>query len=339
MRVFVTGNLGYVGSVLVEQLLQNDIEVVGCDIEFYPRGFLQKTQLKIIQIRKDIRNLDEGDLKECTAVFHLAALSNDPLGEINSSLTNDINFFATLRLAKLAKKIGVERFVFSSSCSTYGANTEFVNESSSLAPLTAYAKSKVDSEKEILKLKDDNFTPTNLRSGTAYGLSDSQRFDLVVNNLTCSAFTTNKVKLLSDGTAWRPLVHVEDMANAFITVLKSPKNEIYGETFNVGSNDENYQVREIAEFVESIVPDSKIEYGKNANKDSRSYKVDFSKIKNKLGYENKWTLLEGIKEIYKELKKKSFTEEDFKDKKFYRVEYIKWLIDQQKIDDQLFLKK
>lgn len=338
MKILVTGNLGYVGNVLTRMLLKENFEVIGCDAGFYPQGFLGLPEPKIIQIKKDIRNLTVDDLKDVSAICHLAALSNDPLGEINPNLTEDINYFATAKLAKLAKKVGVEKFVFSSSCSSYGVNDKIVNEESELAPLTAYAKSKVNSEKEISYLSDNNFCTSSLRSATAYGLSNSIRLDLVVNNLTCSAFSTNQVKLLSDGTSWRPLVHVEDMSNAFISVLKAKNSEVNTQAFNVGTNDDNYTVSDIAQIVEKIIPDSKITYAKDANKDARSYKVDFTKIKQQLGYTTKWNLENGIKEIYKVLKSKNFSEEDFKDKKYYRVTYIKWMIEQNKIDQNLFFK-
>jgi nucleoside-diphosphate-sugar epimerase len=337
VKILVTGNLGYVGNVLTRMLLEQKIDVVGCDTGFYPQGFLDLETSKCTQIKKDIRNLSAEDLKGVSSICHLAALSNDPLGEINPNLTEEINYNATIRLAKLAKEAKVEKFIFSSSCSSYGMNENTVNEESELSPLTAYAKSKVNSEKEISKLSDSNFCTTNLRSATAYGLSNSIRLDLVVNNLTCSAFTTNHVKLLSDGTAWRPLVHVEDMSNAFISVLNAKNSEVNNQAFNVGANEDNYTVREIAQKVEQIIPNSSITYAENANKDLRSYKVDFSKIKQSLGYETKWSLDKAIKEIYDLLKIKKFTEEDFKDKKYYRVAYIKWLIENKKIDNNLFI--
>jgi len=339
MKVFVTGHKGYVGNVLTKLLLEENFQVVGCDLEFYPQGFTNEDLSDVISIKKDIRELTSDDLKECSAVLHLAALSNDPLGEINPSLTNAINFSATVRLAKIAKQAGVQRFVYSSSCSTYGANDDIVNEESSLEPLTAYAKSKVDSEKELLKLKGGGFSPIILRNATAYGISPSLRLDLVVNNLVSAAVTTGKVQLLSDGTAWRPLLHVEDMSRAFILCLKVPENKINGEIFNVGSNDDNYTVREIAEKVEEIIPNSTIKYSETANKDSRSYRVNFDKITNILGFKTKWSLESGIKHIYDVIKKKDFSEEDFNDRKFYRVRYLKYLIENKKVNSNLeFLK-
>ena len=214
-------------------------------------------------------------------------------------------------------------------------NDETVDENSSLAPITAYAKSKVESEIELIKMKSDNFHPIILRNATAYGFSKSLRLDIVVNNLTASAYSTGSVKLMSDGTSWRPLIHVKDMAKAFIMCLDSDVSKVSGEIFNVGSNAENYTVKQIAETVNEIVPNSKIEFEKNASKDSRSYRLNFDKIKKVLGFTNDWTINNGIKQIFDELKKQNFTEKDFKDKKFFRVAYIKWLLENKIIDTNL----
>lgn len=335
MKVLVTGNQGYVGSVLSQVLLEQNFEVSGCDMGFFPTNFTDKSLDLSHQLKKDVRDLTKDDLKNFDAVLHLAALSNDPLGEINSSLTNEINFLATVRLAKIAKEANVEKFVFSSSCSSYGANDDIVDENSKLSPITAYAKSKVNSEKNLLELKDDSFSPVNLRSATAYGVSPNLRLDLVVNNLTCSAITTGNVKLLSDGTAWRPLVHVEDMSNAFIHVLKNDKEKVSGQAFNVGTNNDNYKVREIAELIESIVPNSKITFQENADKDSRSYRVNFDKINDVLGFKPKWTLKDGIKQLYNAFKERNFSEKDFLDTKFYRLKSINMLLKNEIIDSSL----
>jgi nucleoside-diphosphate-sugar epimerase len=337
MKIFLTGHKGYVGNVLSKMLLEENFDVVGCDLEHFPQGFVENDTSKITSIKKDIRDLTKDDLKDCNAVLHLAALSNDPMGEINPKLTNDINFLATVKLAEIAKEAGVNRFVYSSSCSTYGANNDTVNEQSSLDPLTAYAKSKVDSEKALLKLKGNGFSPVILRNATAYGISSSLRLDLVVNNLVCAALSTGKVKLLSDGTSWRPLLHVEDMSKAFITCLKQSEEKVSGEIFNVGSNEDNYTVREIAEKVEKIVPNSIIEYSKTASKDSRSYRVNFDKITDKIGFKTKWNLDNGIKQIYETMKEKQLSENDLNDKNFHRVKYLKFLIENNTLNSNLEL--
>ena len=319
MKIFVTGHNGYVGKILSSELVNKNYEVTGCDVDYFPAD--PTTQKDIISLNKDIRQITEDDIRGCDCIMHFAALSNDPLGELNSSITNIINFQETVRLAKLAKSVGVERFIFSSSCSTYGVNNDEVNEKSDLAPLTAYAKSKVDSERELLFLKDENFAPIILRNATAYGVSPSLRLDLVVNNLTCSAYTTGSVKLLSDGTAWRPILHIEDMADAFIFMTNIDKKKVSGEIFNVGNNDDNYTVRTIAKYVEELVPNSKIEFQSNATKDNRSYKVNFDKIKN-LGFKTKWSLKQGIQNLYDTFKEKNFSESDFLDKKYYRLNIL-----------------
>jgi nucleoside-diphosphate-sugar epimerase len=331
VKIFVTGSSGYVGQVMVKRILEKNFDVVGCDVEYFPNNFKGEIG-NFTKIKKDIRDLEEKDLVGFDAVFHLAGLSNDPLGEINPNLTNTINYLATVRLAKLAKKNKIKNFVFSSSCSAYGVNDDIVNEESPLAPITEYAKSKVNSEKDILMLKNEDFFPTVLRNATVYGISPNLRLDLVVNNLTASAVTMKKVRLLSDGTAWRPLLHVEDMADAFLTVVESSPEKISGQIFNVGKNEDNFTVKQIAEHVKYIVKDSKLEYADNSNKDNRSYRVDFSKIKNQLNFKTKWTLSEGIKNIYEEIVRFGLTKESFESDKFFRVRSLKKLIQEKKIN-------
>ena len=338
MKIFLTGNLGYVGSVLHKRLLENNHEVIGCDIGYFPKNWGNEELSNHKTLKKDIRDITKEDLVGCDTICHLAGLSNDPMGEINPSLTNEINFLETIRIAKLGKETGIQRFIFSSSCSTYGLNEDIVNENSELVPQTAYAKSKVDSEIELMKLKDSMFSPIILRNATVYGISPNLRLDLVVNNLVGSAVSTGKIKLLSDGTAWRPLLHVEDMADAFIRCVEAPIDQVTGEIFNVGSNEDNVTVLEIAEKILKIIPNSKIEITENSNKDNRSYRVNFDKINQKLGFKTKWNLNDGIKHIYEEMKKTNFSKEDFVDKKFFRLKYLIWLIEQEKINDKLKLK-
>ncbi len=335
MKVLVTGHNGYVGRVLTKILLEKKMDVVGCDINYFPTSFNEELDT-IKNLNKDIRKISVEDLENIDGVIHLAGLSNDPLGELNPQLTHEINFLSTVRLAKLSKEAGVERFLFSSSCSTYGKNSALVNEESNLEPLTEYAKSKVSSETEILSMADEKFCPTILRNATVFGYSPGLRLDLVVNNLTASAFVTGKVKLLSDGTAWRPLLHVEDMSRAFLSIIESQVDSVKGEIFNVGNNDDNYTVRQIAEKVQNVVPNSEIEFSDNSNKDSRSYKVDFGKIKNNLGYKTIWSLEKGIKQLYDCFEKEKFTKEDFNDKKFYRLKQLSWLLENNKLNKELF---
>jgi len=340
MKVLVTGYKGYVGSILCRILREQNYEIVGCDIGYFPNRFLRNYSNEMCVFSNDIRDITVEELRDINSIIHLAALSNDPLGEIKPTITNEINYSATVKLATLAKKAGVERFIFSSSCSIYGNSSKIVTEDSDQAPITAYARSKINAEKDLLLLKDENFIPVILRNATVYGASPSQRLDLVVNNLTASAFTTGKVKLLSDGTAWRPLLHVEDMANAFIECVKASKDKIIGEIFNVGSNEQNFIIKDIADVVQEIIPKSKIEYSKNSDKDERSYKVSFDKIRESLNYRTHWSLKDGIKQLYDLFKVKNFSEEDFKDKNFHRVKYLKWLLENKIIDDNLrFLNK
>ena len=336
MKVLITGQNGYVGRVLTNLLLENKYDVLGCDINYFPTAFDNDLH-EISNVASDIRDITEKDLKKVDVIMHLAGLSNDPLGELNPKLTHEINYLSTVRLAKISKQAGVQKFIFSSSCSTYGKNLTFANENSDLDPLTEYAKSKVKSESEILALKNEEFCPTILRNATVYGNSPSLRLDLVVNNLTASAFVTGKVKLLSDGTAWRPQLHVEDMSSAFLTVMESSEELVRGEIFNVGNNDENFKVNQIAEEVKKIIPGSEIEFVNKSNKDSRSYKVDFTKINNTLGFKTKWNLEKGIKQLYDFFKKEKLVENDFHDKKFNRLKQLKWLIENGFLDENLRL--
>lgn len=333
MKVLITGHSGYVGRVLTKLLVENNYEVVGCDTNYFPTTFDDNDYPEILNISPDIRDITIENLKEIDAVLHLAGLSNDPLGELNSQLTHEINYLSTVKLAELSKNAGVKKFIFSSSCATYGKTSAIVNEESDLEPLTQYAKSKINSESKILELTDDVFCPTVLRNATAYGYSPNLRLDIVVNNLTASAFVTGKVKLLSDGTAWRPLLHVEDMANAFLTVMKAQNELAAGQIFNVGNNNDNFSVREIAEQVQEIVPDSKVEFANQSNKDFRSYKVDFDKIAKVLNFKTKWNLKDGIKQLYDIFIKEKFSESDFHDKKFHRINQLKWLIEEGHLDE------
>lgn len=278
-------------------------------------------------IQKDIRDVVAADLDGFEAVLHLAGLSNDPLGDLNPSLTFDINYKASVRLAELAKQVGVERFIFSSSCSNYGAAGAPVNETSEFNPVTPYGSSKAMTEMDVTKMADDNFSPTFLRSATAYGVSPRLRFDLVLNNLVAWAITTGKVHIKSDGTPWRPIVHIEDISRAFLAVLHAPREVIHNESFNVGRTQENYRISEIADIVKATVPGCEIEYAEDAGPDLRCYRVDCEKIAKTLPeFQPQWTAKKGAEELYNTYKKVGLTLDEFEGERYKRIAHIKYLI-------------
>ncbi|GAG84750.1 unnamed protein product, partial [marine sediment metagenome] len=264
----------YIGTILNHDLLNEGYKVIGMDTDFYRDKKLIKTKIPkdVLQLKKDIRNVSIEDFHNVDAIIHLAALSNDPLGKINPDITNEINFLSSLRLAEMAKKANVSRFLFSSSCSIYGQmEKKKLNEDAPMNPLSAYAHSKVNLEKALSNLADDKFSPVYLRNGTAYGISSNMRFDLVVNNLTGWGYTTKEIKILSDGRAWRPIVHIRDISNAFIAALKAPKEVIHNEAFNVGVNSENYQVKAMAEEIHTQMKDCEVKILGENNPDQRDY--------------------------------------------------------------------
>ena len=339
MRVLLTGHNGYVGSVLTAMLVQSGHEVVGVDTNLYRGSTFGEEPVRpaITEVEKDIRDLEVDDLAGIDAVLHLAALSNDPLGDLNPDLTYEINHKASVRLARLAKSAGVERFVFSSSCSNYGAGGEdWLYEDSSFNPVTPYGKSKVAVEQDVSLLANDNFTPVFLRSATAYGASPRLRFDLAVNNLTAWAFTTGRVYLKSAGTSWRPFVHIEDMSRAFIAALEAPQHLVHNQAFNVGRTSENYRIRDIAQIVVEAVPDSRIEFGPDAEPDKRNYKVNMDKIAFTLpAYQPQWDVRRGVTELYAAYQKTGITVEEFEGPRYRRVSHIKELIASGRLDENL----
>ncbi len=343
MRVLVTGHNGYIGAIMLRVLRANGHEVVGQDTFYFEDCTLgEEEEESVPSIRKDVRDLTVEDLESFDAVVHLAALSNDPLGEVNTDWTYEINHLASVNLAKLAKEAGVRRFLYSSSCSLYGTagGDEILDENAPFKPLTPYAISKVRSEAGISKLADSGFSPVSLRNATAYGVSPRLRADVVLNNLVCWAHCTGKICIMSDGTPWRPIVHIEDIANAFVAALVAPKEKIHNQAFNVGVNGENYQVRELAEIVRETVVGSEVEYAEGGSPDPRSYRVDFSKLHRALpDYKSKWNARRGAEELYATFQKVGLTLDDFQGQRYIRVKHLSHLLDTGTLDNTLRWKK
>ena len=337
MKVVVTGTGGYIGVEMVPALHAAGHEVIGLDTGLFDECDFLFPPDEIPTLRVDLRDVTPAHLAGVDAVIHLAALSNDPLGDLNPNITYDINLHASVRLAKAAKEAGVRRFLFSSSCSLYGAGGEgYLNESAAFYPQTAYGESKVRVEQELNGLASDTFSPVYLRNATAYGVSRRLRADIVVNNLVGVAFTTGKVLLQSDGTPWRPLVHIKDINSAFLACLSAPIDAIHNLAFNVGRTSENFQIRQVANMVAEIVPDCEVSFAPGASPDTRNYRVDFTRIETKLpGYKPQWTLRQGIEELYAAYKKANLTKEVFLGPRYYRLRTVKGLQERGVLDAEL----
>jgi nucleoside-diphosphate-sugar epimerase len=328
MRILITGHKGYIGTVMAPLIADAGHEVVGLDTDLFERCTFGEPAREFPSIRRDLRDVQHSDLEGFEAVIHLAGLSNDPLGNLNPNLTYDINHHASVRLARLSKDVGVKRFLFSSSCSTYGAaGDKILDETAEFNPVTPYGRSKVLVEQDVALLAGSEFSPTFLRNATAYGVSPRLRFDLVLNNLTAWALTTGRVFIKSDGTPWRPIVHIEDISRAFLAALEAPRDVVHNQAFNVGRTEENYQIRDLAEIVKETVPGCTIEFATDAGPDKRCYRADFSHITKVLpAFQPRWDARRGAQELYEAYRKVGLRAEEFEGARYKRIDHIQGLL-------------
>jgi nucleoside-diphosphate-sugar epimerase len=336
MKVIVTGHDGYIGTVLVPVFVAAGHEVVGIDTKLFEGCTFGAEAAEVAEIRKDIRDVRVDDLAGADAVVHLAGISNDPLGDYRPQITDDVNHLATVHVAAMAKAAGVPRFLYSSSCSLYGAHGEApIDEHADWLPVTPYGQSKVDSELDLMAMADDDFSPTFLRNATAYGVSPRLRGDLVVNNLTGFASTTLEVFMKSDGTPWRPLVHIADIAKAFLLAAEAPRELVHNEAFNVGATSENYQIRDVAEIVQDVVTGSRIVLADHAGPDLRNYRVNCDKIADTLGFRCDWTVRRGVEELHDAYRRHRLELLDLEGNRYMRIRRVKELIESGALDHEL----
>lgn len=340
MKILVTGDRGYIGSVLTQMLEEKSHEVVGYDIDYYQGTDLYPSKRSYKQITKDLRQISADDIEGVEAIIHLAGLSNDPLGELNPGLTNEINYMATVKLAMLAKERGVKRFIYSSSQSMYGisqSDEELDEDNSQKNPLTAYAKTKWDAELKLKELGDSEFVVSCFRPSTVFGSSPRLRCDIVFNNLVACAYTTGKIEIKSDGTPWRPVVHIKDVSNAYIAGLEAPTNLVANRSFNVGILNGNYTVRELAEAAQKVVPGSVLTFTGEHGSDARTYKVGFKRILTELKdyFKPEWDLIRGGQELVELFQKVCLTEEQFRGPSCVRLMKLNQMIQSKVLDDNL----